>query len=203
MYNPYSVLGVARDATEEEIKKAYKVLSRKYHPDANINNPNKAQAEEMFKSVQQAYDLIIKERQQGSGYGDFGYTYGNRNQNYDNSANSNELRAASNYIANGYYREAMTVLNGIDASLRSGTWYYYAAIASEGLGNIVDARTYIERAVSLEPSNLRFRQFLQHLDNGGMWYEARGSQFERPYATSGQWCVSMVLLNLFCNCCCI
>ena len=55
MYNPYSVLGVARDATEEEIKKAYKVLSRKYHPDANINNPNKDQAEEKFKEVQAAY----------------------------------------------------------------------------------------------------------------------------------------------------
>lgn len=69
MRDPYTVLGISRNATEEEIKKAYKALSRKYHPDANINNPNKEQAEEMFKEVQQAYQQIMKERTGGSAYG--------------------------------------------------------------------------------------------------------------------------------------
>mgnify|MGYP000332069770 CR=1 FL=1 len=64
-------------ASDEEIKKAYRSLSRKYHPDANVNNPNKAQAEEKFKEVQQAYDQIMKEKQQGSGYGyNSGNSYG-------------------------------------------------------------------------------------------------------------------------------
>ena len=49
MFDPYSVLGISRDASDEEIKKAYRKLSRKYHPDANINNPNKAQAERNLK----------------------------------------------------------------------------------------------------------------------------------------------------------
>ena len=62
MADPYKILGVSRDASDEEIKKAYRALSRKYHPDANINNPNKAQAEEMFKTVQQAYNQIMKEK---------------------------------------------------------------------------------------------------------------------------------------------
>ena len=63
MADPYKILGVSRDASDEEIKKAYRALSRKYHPDANINNPNKAQAEEMFKTVQQAYNQIMKEKE--------------------------------------------------------------------------------------------------------------------------------------------
>ena len=64
MMDPYQVLGVSRGASDEEIKKAYRSKSRMYHPDANVNNPNKDQAEEKFKQVQQAYDQIVKEREQ-------------------------------------------------------------------------------------------------------------------------------------------
>ena len=44
MNDPYKVLGITRNATDEEIKKAYRDLSRKYHPDSNVNNPNKDKA---------------------------------------------------------------------------------------------------------------------------------------------------------------
>ena len=78
MYDPYSILGVSRDASNEEIKKAYRSLSRRYHPDANQNNPNKDAAEEKFKQIQQAYQQIMKEKEGGysSGYGP-GSSYGN------------------------------------------------------------------------------------------------------------------------------
>ena len=71
MYDPYAVLGPNRNATDEEIKKAYRSLSRKYHPDANVNNPDKEQAEEKFKEIQQAYQQIIQEKERGTagGYG--------------------------------------------------------------------------------------------------------------------------------------
>ena len=59
MTDPYSVLGVSRDASADEIKKAYRKLSRIYHPDANVNNPNKAQEEEKFKEIQEAYNLHL------------------------------------------------------------------------------------------------------------------------------------------------
>ncbi len=77
MFDPYSVLGLSRDASDEDIKKAYRKLSRKYHPDANINNPNAAQAEEKFKQVQEAYQQIMQERAHGgSGYQNGGYQGG-------------------------------------------------------------------------------------------------------------------------------
>ena len=70
MTDPYSVLGIPRNASDEEIKKAYRSLSRKYHPDANINNPDKDKAEARFKDVQQAYQQIMREKEYGSsGYG--------------------------------------------------------------------------------------------------------------------------------------
>lgn len=77
MTDPYSVLGVPRSADADEIKKAYRKLSRMYHPDANVNNPNKKQAEEKFKQVQEAYDQIMHEREHGGG------TYGGGSAGYD------------------------------------------------------------------------------------------------------------------------
>lgn len=67
MADPYSVLGIQRGASADEVKKAYRQLSRKYHPDANVNNPNKAQAEEKFKEVQEAYNHIMYEKEHGEG----------------------------------------------------------------------------------------------------------------------------------------
>ena len=53
--DPYEILGISRNASEQEIKKAYRKLSRQYHPDANVGNPNAAAYEEKFKQIQQAY----------------------------------------------------------------------------------------------------------------------------------------------------
>lgn len=61
--DPYKVLGVSYNASDDEIKKAYRGLSRKYHPDANVGNPNQKEYEEKFKEVQQAYNMIMDQRQ--------------------------------------------------------------------------------------------------------------------------------------------
>ena len=117
MLDPYSVLGVSRDASMDEIKKAYRKLSRKYHPDANINNPNKEQAEEMFKQVQQAYDQIVREREQGTSQNSWYGGYQSGGYQTQDDQRSMEMRAAANYINAGHYREALNVLERMQVLL--------------------------------------------------------------------------------------
>ncbi len=215
MADPYQVLGVSPSASDEEIKKAYRNLSRKYHPDANINNPNRAQAEEKFKEVQQAYDQIMKEKQQGggySGYGGYGTgSYGGRANSYgyyggagasQRREESPQMRAAANYISNRHFAEALNVLNNIPFGERQASWYYYSAHANRGIGNNIQALEHAKRAVEMEPNNMEYRIFLQQLEGGNTWYTNMGSGYGRPYESAGNWCLSMVLLNMFCNCCC-
>lgn len=222
MIDPYQVLGVSRNASDEEIKKAYRNLSRKYHPDANVNNPNKAQAEEKFKEIQQAYDQIMKEKQQGygsgstggyqyndGGFGDFGGFggFGGRYQYTGNRYNTSEeqplMQAAVNYIRNRHYAEAMNVLNSIPFSERQGRWYYYSSMANQGMGNMATAYEHIRRAVELEPSNMQYRQFQQILESGGTsWYSHMGNSYDRPYSSYNSFCLSMLCAQLFCGPCC-
>lgn len=207
MGNPYKVLGVGPGATDEEIKKAYRALSRKYHPDANINNPNREQAEERFKEIQQAYNQIMQEKQQGYSYGGNtnssygGYGSARRNGAYGRrTQESPEMQAAANYIANRYYQEALNVLNNINE--RSARWYYYSAIAHAGLGNNMTACEYAEQAVSMEPSNMEYRQLMQQLNFGGTWYSNMGENYGRPYEGFNCFCMSLVFMNLCGSCCC-
>lgn len=215
MTNPYQVLGVSPSASDEEIKKAYRSLSRKYHPDANVNNPNREQAEEKFKEVQQAYDQIMKEKQQGGGYSGYGgygtggYSGRANSYGYYGSAGASQqaeespqMRAAANYISNRHFTEALNVLNNIPFGERGARWYYYSAHANRGMGNNIQALGHAKRAVEMEPNNIEYRIFLQQMEGGNTWYTNMGSGYGRPYESAGNWCLSMLLLNMFCNCCC-
>ena len=103
VFDPYQVLGVSPSASDEDVKKAYRQLSRKYHPDANINNPNAAQAEEKFKQVQQAYEEIMKIREQGarSSYGQTAYGPGSSRSGYGSTYGSGYGNTGSGY-GSGY-----------------------------------------------------------------------------------------------------
>lgn len=222
MTDPYQVLGVSRDASTEEIKKAYRTLSRQYHPDANINNPNKAEAEEKFKQVQQAYKQIMEEKENGTssyssqgsyggsyGSGGYGGSYGNGGYggnyggyNYGSSTEDAELRAAANYLNNMRYQEAMRVLNNI--SRHNAQWYYLHAIANAGLGNNISAVQDAQTAVNMEPDNMQYRQLLSQLQGGGQWYTdmGQGYGYERAGGDMGKWCCECLAINAMCNCCC-
>ena len=230
--DPYSILGVGRDATEEEIKKAYKALSRRYHPDANINNPNKDQAEEKFKEIQAAYQQIMKERTEGyssaGGYGGYGGTgsrngsggqsggYGNFYEDFFGGfgfggfgqgqttgyEEEPRLRAAGNYVRNGYYKEARTTLDGMGEHERNARWYYYSAVANSGLGNNVAALDHAKRAAALDPNNMEYQSLVRRFESGGSWYEQRQAAYGYPHVGGNNLCLKLCIANLVCNLCC-
>lgn len=203
MIDPYSILGISPDASDEEVKKAYRKLSRIYHPDANIDNPNKEQAEEKFKQVQQAYEQIMKEREQGSAggyqYGGFGGFSSQSDKTYQDEE-AMRRQAAANYIQNAHYKEAMNVLQSLHQ--RNGQWYYLSSMANMGLGNNVSALNDIKEAVRLEPDNTQYRMLQQQMEGGGSWYQEMQSPFGgMPYG-GGDYCMKLCLANLMCNFCC-
>lgn len=202
MFDPYSVLGVSRDASDEEIKKAYRKLSRKYHPDANINNPNKAQAEEKFKEVQQAYEQIMKEREYGSYYGNNGNYGGFGSQTNSGYQDEEAVRrqAAANFIQSGHYREAMNVLSSL--SQKNAHWYYLSSIANMGLGNNVNALNDIRQAVNMEPDNLQYRMLLQRMEGGGTWYQEQQNPFGGMPVDGSDYCMKLCIANMLCGLCC-
>ena len=168
--NPYDVLGVSPNASDDEIKRAYRDLTRKYHPDANVNNPLADLAEEKFKEVQEAYDTIMRERSSGSsGSGGGGYSYGGSSSyggasggsygGYESAQQDPRLQAAANYINSRRYREALNTLDQV--SERSALWYYLSGCANAGIGNNILARDHAAQAVNMEPNNLQYRQLFE------------------------------------------
>lgn len=205
MTDPYKILGIQRDATDEEIKRAYRNLSRKYHPDANVNNPNKAEAEERFKEVQQAYNQIIKEKEYGNTFQGnpfeeaFGGYYGHSYSSHQNQ-DADYYRAAISYIQNGYYHEALNVLTNIEN--RDGKWYYLSAIANNSLGNNVLALEHAKTAVEKEPYNQQYQMLLRKLQMGESWYQTRQQPFEYRTIDGSGYCFRLCIANILCNLCC-
>lgn len=232
MYDPYAVLGISRNATDEEIKKAYRALSRKYHPDANINNPNKEQAEEKFKEIQQAYQQIMYEKEHGSsgGYGQGGYEhsgYGGQSSQYGGSywdfggfgdffggfgGGQSQNRSGGMDEESTYKQAAVNyihsghyreALNVLNSiSNRDARWYYLSAIANSGMGNNVAALEHAGKAVQMEPGNQEYQQLYAQLQNGGSWYQGQRQTYGSSMGGSGSFCMKLCIANLICNMCC-
>lgn len=199
MRDPYEVLGLNRGASEEEVKKAYRTLSRKYHPDANVNNPNKDKAEEKFKEVQAAYKAIMDGKtgsgnSAGSAYSSFGGFGGFRRET---TKEESRLAAAQNFIMNGMYAEALRTLS--DISDRNGRWYYLSAVANMGAGNQATAIEHIDRAIAIEPDNYEYRQMKSRMQGGGDWYIRRGTGYGMPNVNSGDMCMNLCCDMMLCS----
>ena len=204
MDDPYKVLGVSPDASDEEIKRAYRNLAKKYHPDLN---PGDQEAARKMQQVHAAYEQIknpeaFRQSQQGSS-GGYGYGYGDpfggyRQQSYGGQTEDQYQQAAYNYIRFGRYREALNTLEA--ASQRDARWYYLSALANDGLGNQVTALEHIRRAVSMEPDNPEYLQTLRTMESGGTAYRQRTGDF-RGFTMGGSPCSGLCLCylaQLFC-----
>ena len=168
--DPYQVLGVSPNASEEEIKRAYREQSRKYHPDSYADNPLADLAEEKFKEVQEAYDQIMKSRSGTGGYGNSYGSYQNQGFGRQGGADSPELQSVYSYLASRNYRDALQVLNRIEN--RSARWYYYSAVANAGMGNGLNALEHARQAVNMEPGNPEYRNLLNQLEASGNRYQS-------------------------------
>ncbi len=197
MSDPYQVLGVSRNASMDEIKKAYRDLSRKYHPDANVNNPLADLAAEKFKEIQEAYNAIVKEREGG------GSSFTGSGSSYYSGSNSgandgNDYSSIYSYINAKRYSEAMQMLSGLR---RTAHWYYLTAVCQAGTGNIWGAVNNATQAVNMEPNNMEYRSFLNNLQSVGNGYRQTGTNYGR---SSGDdmcdLCCKLWMVDTLCEC---
>lgn len=211
MSNPYSILGISENATDDEVKKAYRTLARKYHPDANVDNPNKEMYEKKFKEVQNAYKEIMDMRKNGGSY------YRSYSGGFSSSTGESDtdlhLRAAVNFIQNRRFDEAINLLESMND--RSAKWYYISAVAHMGKGDNETAKNHANMAASMEPGNAEYRQFADGLSTGrfntfygsgfgnsSYDYDTQRGMYGYGNSVDSDWCAKMCLYNLLCNCIC-
>lgn len=165
MRDPYSVLGVSQNASDEEVKKAYRELARKYHPDNYQNNPLADLAEEKMKEINEAYDTITKQRSggyAGSPSGSYSGGYGGYRQSY---ASGNPAYArVRNLINAGDLNQAEQVL--YEVGQKDGEWYFLSGSIAYRKGWMDEAMQNYTRAVQLEPNNMEYRQALNLMQRG-------------------------------------
>jgi len=181
--DPYKILGVSPNASDEEIKQAYRRLAKQYHPD---RNPGDEEAAKKMHQINAAYEQIKnpdKARPGGYGgysqydpFGGFGGYGGYQQRSYgETDSGDNYQKAAMNYIRFGRFQEALNALN--NAAERNARWYYLSALANNGLGNQVTALEHIRRAVSMEPDNQEYLNALNAIEHGGAAYRQQAGNF--------------------------
>ncbi len=195
MRSPYEVLGVGPDATDEEIKQAYRRLAKKYHPD---RNPGDKEAAKKMQEINDAYDKIKNPGKSSShsGYNPYG-SWGRQGS----TGESRYYAAAEQYIYYGRYHEALNIL--ANAGTRDARWYYLSALANDGLGNDITALEHIRRAVSMEPGNREYLMALEQIESGGATYRRQAGSFRGFDMRTSLWQLCLCwFAQLFCCRCC-
>lgn len=154
MTDPYKILGVSPSATDDEIKKAYRALAKKYHPDSYVNTPFADMANEKMKEINEAYELIQKERSSG---GASGTSY---NGNYSGAYSKGDIYTRVRIlIRQGRYSEADILLSRENAP-NDPEWLYLTGVVYYHKGWLMEARENLEKACELAPGNNEYREAL-------------------------------------------
>lgn len=198
MKDPYSVLGVTPGTSEGEIKKAYRELVRKYHPDNYHDNPLAELASEKMKEINEAYDIITKKSnggsdwQQPSGGGATGTWTGN--------TRSGEFAAVREAISRNNLDLAEELLSA--STNENAEWTFLMGSVYYRRGWLSEARIFYQRAIAMEPGNMEYQRALQYMDAGGPAYRSQGYGVPRSGqdCDSCDICTALMCANICCNC---
>ena len=191
MSDPYSVLGITSSASDEEVKKAYRELARKYHPDNYHDNPLADLAQEKMKEVNEAYNDVMRMRE---GKGSYRPGSGSSSSGSSSSEGS-RVRSAINA---GDLRLAEELLSSFPS--RNAEWNFLMGSLYYRKGWLDDALSYFQTAANMEPGNAEYRRALNHMNQSGVYspYGQRGMGNQGCDACDV--CTALMCMNLCCRC---
>lgn len=199
MKDPYSILGVSKNASDEEVKAAYKALVRKYHPDNyDDNNPLKDLANEKMQEVNQAYDDIMRMRENASGSDNSGF---GSDSSYSSAGAYAEIRRTINSRKFG---DAEKQLLAIPQAERTAEWHYLASVLLMHRNRQNDAMRELEIACSMDPSNMEYQKAKEMFNNTarnyGSAYYGNGAPVRSSSDEACNCCANLLCMDCLCEC---
>lgn len=190
MNNPYEVLGISPQATDDEVKAAYRELARKYHPDNYDNNPLSDLAEEKMQEINEAYDTIVRMRRQGGANGA-----------YQQTGSSSKYTDVRNLIRMGRTIDAETLLDGVPAPSRDAEWYFLKGSVLYKKGWLDEAYNHFSTATRMDPTNREYQTAFAQLDRQRRTGGYRAGAGVNPNGCSAcDVCQGLICADCCCEC---
>ena len=192
MTDPYKVLGVSPDASDDEIKKAYRELAKKYHPDNYVDNPLSDLAAEKMKEINEAYDTIINNRRNGNTGGYSGSSSG--------SSSSTGFSKVREYIFNGNYTQAEAILNSTPIQSRNAEWNFLKGCVAMKNQYYTQAHSYLQRACTMDPTNEEYRSVYNQLTSAQNQYGGFNTSRTGGDCSTCDLCSTLICADCCCEC---